>query len=185
MARPLRLLVAGGWYHVTLDELGVHGGGIFVRRDLAGDIKAVTVREQVHGDLLNESLDGGRDAAIHGFSSAEVGGIVFRHNPEAVENLRVGSRSGLHPLGCPETLRRPHVAGAVFQYCGSALLDLRMATRCCPQQGSHVVALRSFSFPSPLSCVRKCSGITRNRTRLLDCLAPETFPPSPSRTTAR
>jgi hypothetical protein len=105
-----------------------------------------------------------------------------------VENIRVGNRSGLHPLGCPKPWRRRRVAGAVFQYCGSALLDLRMATRCCPQQGCHVVATpgRKFlppgvccvekfcSFPSPLSCVRKCSGIIRNRTRLLDCLAQET-----------
>lgn len=80
---------------------------------------------------------------------------------------------------------------AVFQYSSSATLDLAMAWPCCPQQGSPEtpgqkdllsgasIAFESRSVPSPLSCVRKISGITRGGTRLLDSLAQETVGPCP------
>jgi hypothetical protein len=52
---------------IAVDQLGIDGGRIFARRDVARDIKPVAVRDVGDGQLLDEPGDGRGFTAIHGW----------------------------------------------------------------------------------------------------------------------
>jgi hypothetical protein len=81
-ARPL-----GEVESVTLDEFGVEGGGVFVVWEDAADIEVVAVREEIDRDLLDKSLNGRGNVAIHKTPppklAARAAGAVFLYSSSA------------------------------------------------------------------------------------------------------